>query len=48
VWVTVRDRDGTLLVDAPDVGQDAIMVNSRHVPQSSLDAIRRVLGPSLS
>jgi hypothetical protein len=40
--------DGTLLIDAPDVGDDEIWVNSRRVTPSSLDAMRKTLGSSLS
>jgi hypothetical protein len=46
--VTVRHRDGTLLIEALDVGDDEIWVNSRRVTPSSLDAMRKTLGSSLS
>jgi hypothetical protein len=47
VCLSVRDRDGTLLIEAPDIGDDEVWVNSRRVNSASIDALRDALGSSL-
>ena len=47
ICLDVRQRDGTLLISAPDLGDDEIWVNSRRLTPASVEALRTALGPAL-
>jgi hypothetical protein len=47
ICLSVRARDGTLLLEAPDIGDDEIWVNSKRVSAEQADALRRALRTGL-